>query len=78
MPDPLGIAFLDHNAQAAETKHRSIQFSGIYLIASESEFWRVRYLARKPAVKLGKSYDVIQRLNQYMLYFPFASPGMRI
>jgi len=77
MPADLGIQFLDENAKRQESKHRSIQFSGC-LGSAESEFWRKIYLHRKPAVKIGKSYDVVKRMNEYMLYFPFANPGMRI
>jgi len=79
MPHPLSLELIDYNAQDAKTKHRSIVFSGLYCIGSpESEFWRVRFGKHKLGVKIGKSYDILRRLNEYLLYFPFSNPGMRV
>ena len=79
MPHPLSLELIDYNARDAKTKHRSIVFSGLYCIGSpESEFWRVRFGRHKLSVKVGKSYDILRRLNEYLLYFPFSNPGMRV
>ena len=75
MPSDLGVQFLDHCAQSEKTKHHSIKFSGLYCIGSpESEFWRTTYGKLPHGVKIGKSIDVIRRMNEYLLYYPWASP----
>ena len=72
MPHPLSLELIDYNARDAKTKHRSIVFSDHYCIGSpESEFWRVKFGKHKLSVKVGKSIDILRRLNEYLLYFPF-------
>ena len=35
MPTDLSAAFLDHNAEAEKSKHRSTKFSGLYCLGRE-------------------------------------------
>ena len=79
MPSALGIEFLNHNAKQEEATHHSIKFSGLYCLASpESGFWRVHYGSKPRAYKVGKSVNVLTRLNEYALYYPFINPEMQI
>ena len=73
MPHPLSLELIDYDARDAKTKHRSIVFFGLYCIESpESEHWRVRFGEHKLGVKVGKSIDILRRLNEYLLYFPLS------
>ena len=36
------------------------------------------YGKHKPAVKIGKSVDILKRFNEYRLYYPFAHPDMKV
>ena len=79
MPTDLSAAFLDHNAETEKSKHRSTKFSGLYCLGSlESEVYRPKYKMTEPAVKVGKSINIIDRMNQYALYYPFSDPTFRI
>ena len=79
MPTDLSAAFLDHNALEEQNRHRSTNFSGLYCLGSpESEIYRPAFKKTPPAVKVGKSINIITRMNQYALYYPFSMPGFRI
>ena len=79
MPHDLSLAFLDHNALEQQARHRSTEFSGLYCLGSpESEVYRPARWGVKKAVKIGKSVSILRRLNEYLLYYPFAMPGMKL
>ena len=79
MPDPMQNDFNLFNQKEETTKHRSIQFAGLYCLGSpESWHYRVVYGKHKPAVKIGKSVDILKRFNEYRLYYPFAHPDMKV
>ena len=79
MPDPTQNDFNVFNQKEEATKHRSIQFAGLYCLGSpESWHYRVVYGKHKPAVKIGKSIDILKRFNEYRLYYPFSHPDMKV
>ena len=79
MPDPLQSDFNKFNQLEESTKYRSVQFAGLYCIGSpESWHYRVVFGNHKPAVKVGKSVDILKRFNEYRLYYPFSPIEMKV
>ena len=62
MPDPMQYEFTIFNQKEETTKFRSVQFAGLYCLGSpESWHYRVVFGHHKPAVKIGKSVDILKR-----------------
>ena len=81
MPSPLSDKFLQYCQQSARTQHHSIKVGGLYCVLSpESWYYRPREFHNRleKAMKIGKSYDVCRRMNEYMLFYPFINPAMNI
>ncbi len=77
MPSALSDKFLRYCQRTAKTQHNSIKAGGCYCLASpESGYWRPRFGHRKSTVKVGKSWDICKRMNEYMLNYPFNDPGL--
>jgi len=73
MPSALSNKFLRYCQQSAKTQYHSIKVGAIYcLLSPESYYYRPKEFHSKleKSMKVGKSYDVCRRLNEYMLYFP--------
>jgi len=77
MPHPLQIDLINYQ-QKLEHAQRSFQISGLYTIASpESQIYR-RERGFGQSYKVGKSWDICKRMNEYLLAYPFVNPGMQI
>jgi len=80
MPSALELDFLKYTLESQEKKHQrwNFQVGGLYVIGTpESEFYRP--IHRKPrGYKIGKSLDLLSRLNQYTLVCPWDSPALKV
>ena len=78
MPHSLQAQFTLFSLEELEKKHQrcDFQFGGIYCISTnESRYWRPKYGHCPIAFKVGKTWDCLSRLNQYLTYSPFSRGG---
>ena len=78
MPHSLQAQFTLYSLEEQEKRHQwcDFQFGGIYCISTnESRHWRPKYGHCPIAFKVGKTWDCLSRLNQYLTYSPFSRGG---